>query len=243
VIHDARLSGKRRSHRPQSASCQSDTEEGHRLRTPPRILVVDDNPTNLEVLRVRLIAHGYEVVTAVDGEDALNRVRGVAPDLVLLDVMMPKVDGISVVRELKQDNTLRFTPIILVTAKSDTRDVIIGLEAGADDYLTKPFEHAALIARVRSMLRIKDLHDTVRSQATQLKEQTEQLSSWNRMLEERVTEQLAHASPFHSISRRAGRRMSGSRGLIIRSFEIPFTRSLPSRPLPQAGRTPGAAPC
>ena len=163
--------------------------------------MVDDNPTNLEVLRVRLNAHGYEVVTAVDGEDALNRVRGVAPDLVLLDVMMPKVDGISVVRELKQDNTLRFTPIILVTAKSDTRDVIIGLEAGADDYLTKPFEHAALIARVRSMLRIKDLHDTVRSQATQLKEQTEQLSSWNRMLEERVTEQLAQIERIGRLQR------------------------------------------
>ena len=185
----------------RSASCLSDIEEGHRLRTPPRILVVDDNPTNLEVLRVRLNAHGYEVVTAVDGEDALNRARGVAPDLVLLDVMMPKLDGISVVRELKQDNTLRFTPIILVTAKSDTRDVVIGLEAGADDYLTKPFEHAALIARVRSMLRIKDLHDTVRSQATQLKEQTEQLSSWNRMLEERVAGQLAQIERIGRLQR------------------------------------------
>ena len=171
------------------------------MRTPPRILVVDDNPTNLEVLRVRLNAHGYEVVTAVDGEDALNRARGVAPDLVLLDVMMPKLDGISVVRELKQDNTLRFTPIILVTAKSDTRDVVIGLEAGADDYLTKPFEHAALIARVRSMLRIKDLHDTVRSQATQLKEQTDQLSSWNRMLEERVAGQLAQIERIGRLQR------------------------------------------
>ena len=102
------------------------------MRTPPRILVVDDNPTNLEVLRVRLNAHGYDVVTAVDGEDALNRVRDVAPDLVLLDIMMPKVDGISVVKELKQDDTLRFTPTILVTAKSETRDVVIGLEAGAE---------------------------------------------------------------------------------------------------------------
>ena len=76
------------------------------MRTPPRILVVDDDPTNLEVLRVRLSAHGYEVVTAVDGEDALNRARELKPDLVLLDVMMPKLDGISVVKELKQDNTL-----------------------------------------------------------------------------------------------------------------------------------------
>jgi adenylate cyclase len=163
--------------------------------------VVDDNPTNLEVLRVRLNAQGYEVVTAVDGEDALNRVREVEPDLVLLDVMMPKLDGISVVKELKQDSTLRFTPIILVTAKADTRDVVTGLEAGGDDYLTKPFEHAALIARVRSLLRIKDLHDTVQSQASQLKEQTEQLSSWNRLLEERVAEQLAQIERIGRLQR------------------------------------------
>ena len=163
--------------------------------------MVDDNPTNLEVLRVRLNAQGYEVVTAVDGEDALNRVREVEPDLVLLDVMMPKLDGISVVKELKQDSTLRFTPIILVTAKADTRDVVTGLEAGGDDYLTKPFEHAALLARVRSLLRIKDLHDTVQSQATQLKEQTEQLSSWNRLLEERVAEQLAQIERIGRLQR------------------------------------------
>jgi adenylate cyclase len=163
--------------------------------------VVDDNPTNLEVLRVRLNAQGYEVVTAVDGEDALNRVREVEPDLVLLDVMMPKLDGISVVKELKQDSTLRFTPIILVTAKADTRDIVTGLEAGGDDYLTKPFEHAALIARVRSLLRIKELHDTVQSQATQLKEQTEQLSSWNRLLEERVAEQLAQIERIGRLQR------------------------------------------
>ena len=163
--------------------------------------MVDDNPTNLEVLRVRLNAQGYEVVTAVDGEDALNRVREVEPDLVLLDVMMPKLDGISVVKELKQDSTLRFTPIILVTAKADTRDIVTGLEAGGDDYLTKPFEHAALLARVRSLLRIKDLHDTVQSQATQLKEQTEQLSSWNRLLEERVAEQLAQIERIGRLQR------------------------------------------
>ena len=149
------------------------------MRTPPRILVVDDNPTNLEVLRVRLGAQGYEVVTAVDGEDALVRAREIEPDLVLLDVMMPKLDGISVLKELKRDTTLRFTPVILVTAKADTRDVVNGLEAGGDDYLTKPFEQSALVARVRSLLRIKELHDTVQLQAAQLKEQTEQLSNWN----------------------------------------------------------------
>ena len=155
------------------------------MRTPPRILVVDDDPTNLEVLRVRLSAQGYEVVIAVDGEDALRRARELKPDLVLLDVMMPKLDGISVLKELKGDITLGYIPVILVTAKADTRDIVRGLEAGGDDYLTKPFEQAALVARVRSLLRIKGLHDTAQLQAAQLKKQTEQLSSWNRSREER----------------------------------------------------------
>jgi adenylate cyclase len=164
-------------------------------------LVVDDNPTNLEVLRVRLNAQGYEVVTAVDGEDALTQARELDPDLVLLDIMMPKLDGISVLKVLKGDTTLRFTPVILVTAKADTRDVVNGLEAGGDDYLTKPFEHAALVARVRSLLRIKELHDTVQSQAGQLKEQTEQLASWNQTLETRVAEQLAQIERIGRLQR------------------------------------------
>jgi class 3 adenylate cyclase/CheY-like chemotaxis protein len=164
-------------------------------------LVVDDNPTNLEVLRVRLNAQGYEVVTAVDGEDALKQARELEPDLVLLDIMMPKLDGISVLKELKGDATFSFTPVILVTAKADTRDVVNGLEAGGDDYLTKPFEHAALVARVRSLLRIKELHDTVQSQAGQLKEQTEQLASWNQTLEARVAEQLAQIERIGRLQR------------------------------------------
>jgi len=161
-----------------------------RLRTPPRILVADDNATNLELIRVRLSSLGYEVVTAVDGEEALVRARELEPDLVLLDIMMPKLDGISVLKELKRDAALSFVPVILVTAKADTRDVVDGLESGGDDYLTKPFEHAALVARVRSLLRIKELHDTVQSQAVQLREQTEQLASWNQLLEQRVAAQL-----------------------------------------------------
>jgi DNA-binding response OmpR family regulator len=102
--------------------------------------VVDDNLTNLEVLRVRLNAQGYEVITAVDGEDALRRAREIEPDLVLLDIMMPRLDGISVLKELKRDTALAFIPVILVTAKADTRDIVNGLEAGGDDYLAKPFE-------------------------------------------------------------------------------------------------------
>jgi adenylate cyclase len=154
-------------------------------------LVVDDDPTNLEVLRVRLSAQGYEVVIAVDGDDALRRARELEPDLVLLDVMMPKIDGISVLKELKQDSTLHHIPVILVTAKVDTRDIVSGLEAGGDDYITKPFEQTVVLARIRSLLRIKELHDAAQLQAAQLKEQTEQLSSWNRSLEERVAKQVA----------------------------------------------------
>ena len=171
------------------------------MRTPPRILIVDDNATNREVLQVRLNAQGYEIVTAVDGEEALVKVRESDPDLVLLDVMMPKLDGISVVKQLKQDSKLRFIPVILVTAKADTRDLVIGLEAGGDDYLTKPFEQAALVARVRSLLRIKELHDKVQAQAAQLQEQTEQLSSWNQLLEKRVADQLAEIERIGRLQR------------------------------------------
>ena len=164
------------------------------MRDPPRILIVDDNPTNLEVLQVRLRAQGYELVTAVDGVDALAKMREFEPDLVLLDVMMPKLDGISVVKQLKQDTKFRFIPVILVTAKADTRDVVAGLEAGGDDYLTKPFEQAALVARVRSMLRIKELHDKVQAQS-------EQLSTWNQLLEKRVAEQLAEIERISRLQR------------------------------------------
>jgi adenylate cyclase len=161
------------------------------MRTPPRILAVDDVPNNLEIVRIRLEAEGYEVITAADGEEALARMRGSEPDLVLLDIMMPKLDGIAVLKQFRQERPNRFVPVILVTAKDDTRDIVEGLEAGGDEYLTKPFEQAELIARVRSLLRVKELHDMVQQQATQLKEQSEQLASWNRLLEQRVAEQMA----------------------------------------------------
>ena len=131
------------------------------MRERPCILVVDDMPDNVEIAKLRLEREGYEVAVAVDGEDALAKVAETMPDLILLDVMMPKLDGIEVTKRLKADKTLPFIPIVLLTAKAATKDVIAGLDAGADDYLTKPFEHAALVARVRAMLRIKALHDEV----------------------------------------------------------------------------------
>ena len=137
------------------------------MRDVPLILIVDDMPQNLDLLTRRLQSQGYDVATAADGEEALERVTELAPDLVLLDIMMPKLDGIETVRRLKADEALQHIPVILVTARSDPRDVVEGLDAGGDDYLTKPIDHAALLARVRSMLRVKSLHDTVQDQARQ----------------------------------------------------------------------------
>lgn len=161
------------------------------MRTIPWILIADDNPLNLDILQTRLAAHGYHIVTAGDGEAALRLATEQHPDLILLDVMMPKVDGLEVCRRLKADTSLPFIPIIMVTSKADSADIVAGLDAGADEYLTKPVDHAALVARVKSMLRIKGLHDTVQDQATRLELQASQLTEWNRTLELRVAEQLA----------------------------------------------------
>jgi adenylate cyclase len=160
------------------------------MRDPPLILVVDDVPDNVDIVQMRLESQGYEVVTAADGLEALDKIRELLPDLVLLDVMMPKLDGIETVKRLKADPSLPFIPVILVTAKADGRDVVDGLESGGDDYLTKPVDHAALSARVRAMLRIKALHDTVQDQAKRLEDQAAELAAWNSTLEERVAAQL-----------------------------------------------------
>ncbi|MGH7473401.1 MAG: response regulator, partial [Candidatus Methylomirabilales bacterium] len=171
------------------------------MRTPPRILIVDDNPENLDILRRRLAVHGYEILTATDGEEALVKAREKLPDLILLDIMMPKMDGMEVCRHLKADPSLPFMPIIMVTAKAQSEDIVAGLEAGGDEYLTKPLDHAALVARVKSMLRIKALHDRVQEQAAQLEAQTVQLAEWNRTLEQRVQEQLAQLERLGRLKR------------------------------------------
>jgi class 3 adenylate cyclase len=164
------------------------------VRTPPLILIVDDTPANVHILQTRLAAHGYEIATATDGEAAITMVRSIRPDLVLLDVMMPKLDGLEVCRRLRADPSLPFIPIIMVTAKADSRDVVAGLEAGGDEYLTKPVDQAALVARVKSMLRIKNLHDTIEALAAERAE-------WNRTLEQRVEQQVAQLERLGRLSR------------------------------------------
>jgi class 3 adenylate cyclase len=164
-------------------------------------MVVDDTPANVRVLKARLAREGYEVIAAHDGEQALAAAREQRPDLILLDIMMPKIDGIEVCRELKSDPSFPFTPIIMITALSDSKDLVAGLEAGGDDYLAKPVDQQALSARVKSMLRIKSLHDTVQEQAQRLKAQSAELERWNATLEQRVQQQLAELERIGRLKR------------------------------------------
>jgi adenylate cyclase len=164
------------------------------MRETPLILLVDDQPDNREILDARLASQGYGTAIACDGLQAIRQVRELLPDLVLLDVMMPELDGFEVCRRLRADPTLPFIPIILVTAKSTVKDVVTGLEAGADDYLTKPVEHSALVARVRSMLRIKRLQDQVQSQKAEL-------AAWNDVLEEKVAVQVGEIERINRLRR------------------------------------------
>lgn len=135
---------------------------------PGRILVVDDNQDNIEIIATRLRYRGYEILEAGDGEQALALVREAAPDLILLDVMLPDIDGYEISRRIKGADDLPFIPIILVTARDSTQDKVAGLDAGADDYLTKPINFPELEARVRSMLRIKRLQDELEEKNKEL---------------------------------------------------------------------------
>jgi putative two-component system response regulator len=124
-----------------------------------KILVVDDQPLNVELLEAELVNSGYEVVTAYDGETALDRVATEEPDLILLDVMMPGMDGFEVCHRLKSDEKTMLTPIVMVTALAEKSDRIKGIEAGVDDFLNKPYNREELQARVKSLLRVKRFTD------------------------------------------------------------------------------------
>lgn len=139
-------------------------------RTDPlgRILVVDDNQDNVEIISTRLRFRGYEVEEAADGAAALASVDRRPPDLILLDVMLPDIDGYEISRRIKGNTAMPFIPIILVTARDSTQDKVAGLDAGADDYLTKPINFPELEARVRSMLRIKRLQDELEEKNREL---------------------------------------------------------------------------
>jgi adenylate cyclase len=152
------------------------------MSRPPILLVVDDTPHNIKLLDAVLAPRGYTVVPARSGQEALDRVVAEPPDLVLLDVVMPGIDGYEVCRRLRGDPATCMLPVVMITASGD-QEKTKAIEAGADDFITKPFNQAELLARIGSLLRIKVYHDTINQQAAQLAE-------WNRRLEERVQQQV-----------------------------------------------------
>ena len=152
------------------------------MKDKPVILVVDDQPQNIELLEAYLVPQGYEIVKAANGEEALGKLSGNQIDLILLDVMMPGMDGFEVTRRVRQDNTHRLLPIILVTALRETEDRVKGIEAGCDDFISKPVDKMELLARVRSLLKVKAYNDL--------------MSNYRKELESEVTrrtEELKHA--------------------------------------------------
>jgi len=178
------------------------------LPLPPRVLIVDDHPDNVEILRARLEAMGYRTACAADGEEALVQVMASPPDLILLDVMMPRLDGHEVARRIKADRTLPFIPIIMQTALDSVESKVEGLGAGADDYITKPINFAELEARVRSMLRIKALQDDLQTRERELASANAELRRMagtdaltglynRRHIEERLHEMFDHSVRLH----------------------------------------------
>ncbi|MET1060389.1 MAG: response regulator [Nocardioides sp.] len=155
----------------------------------PRVLVVDDKPPNIRLLEAILTPRGYDVRTALSGEAALEAVAGADIDLVLLDIVMPGMDGYEVCRRIREDTATAYLPVVMVTASGDEQKVK-ALEAGADDFLSKPINKNELLARVASLARIKRYQDTIKRQA-------DELAGWNSELESRVekqVEQLARMS-------------------------------------------------
>src|SRR5213594_521471 len=154
---------------------------------PEKILVVDDVPVNVKLLADLLAVKGYAVVTAAGGAEALTKIDKEQPALVLLDVMMPGMSGYEVCKALRADPATALLPVVMVTALDPAQERVKGIDAGADDFLTKPINQPELLARVRSLLRIKALHD--------------ELTDLNRSLEHRVQEQVTQLERLGRLKR------------------------------------------
>lgn len=152
-----------------------------------RILIVDDEPFNLDLLEQEFMDYDYLIERAVNGVEALEKADSFQPDVILLDFMMPKMNGLEVVKRLRANERQSGIPVILLTAKATQEDKVAGLDAGADDYVTKPFDSFELLARVRAMLRIKQMHDA--------------LEEWNRTLADKVNQQVAELQRMERLKR------------------------------------------
>ena len=158
-----------------------------------RVLVVDDQPANVRLLDATLTPRGYDVRGVESGEQALTALAEGGTDLVLLDIVMPGLDGYEVCRRIRADPSMAFLPVVMVTASGDEQKTK-ALEAGADDFLTKPIDRSELLARVASLARIKRYHDTIKRQAGEL-------TAWNRELEDRVQQQVAQLERMAKLRR------------------------------------------
>ena len=138
------------------------------MKTKPVILIVDDQPENIELLEAYLAPQGYEIITAANGKEALEKLSGNQIDLILLDIIMPGMDGFEVARRVRQDNIHQLLPIILVTILRETEDRVKGIEAGCNDFISKPIDKAELLARVRSLLKVKAYNDLLNNYRNEL---------------------------------------------------------------------------
>jgi adenylate cyclase len=163
------------------------------MESTPRILVVDDTPQNARLLEAMLTPRGYAVVVAASGTEGLEKVKTERPDLVLLDVLMPDINGYEVCRRIRKDVETRLLPVVMLTSSGEPEKVQ-AIEAGADDFIIRPFQTLELLSRVKSLLRIKSYHDTIQTQAAELVQ-------WNRTLEERVSTQVAQLERLQRLRR------------------------------------------
>ncbi|MEJ2050499.1 MAG: response regulator, partial [Calditrichota bacterium] len=156
-----------------------------------KILVVDDSRESIDLLLYFLKPANYQIFTAMDGEEALKQVEKISPDIILLDIMLPKIDGFEVCKRLKAKQSTFHIPIIMITALKELKDKIRALEAGADDFISKPFDNVELLARVKSLLRIKQYYDEILKRNKELERQKEALLRED-LLKKELTNLIVH---------------------------------------------------
>ena len=156
-----------------------------------KILIVDDEEKNIKLLKGILASEGYQLNGALNGEEALKKVAAIGPDLILLDIMMPGMDGFEVCKRLKQDESTQMIPIVMVTALDEKEYSTRAMKVGADDFLTKPVDHTELIVRVKSLLRIKTYHDSLLASYQEIAQKNEKLNALEKIKEE-LTHMIIH---------------------------------------------------
>lgn len=168
------------------------------MQKSPLILIVDDLPQNIELLEAYLAPNGYEILTASGGAEALEKLASHSVDLILLDVMMPGMDGFEVARRVRQNDTMRLLPIILVTALHETEDRVKGIEVGCDDFISKPVDKSEIVARVRSLLKVKAYNDLLanykKELETEVAEKTKEIAHTLKQLKEASLETIHRLS-------------------------------------------------